>query len=70
MPAEPYIGQIMPFAGTFAPLGWALCNGQLLPINQNQALFSILTGIDLRRRWAHDFCAVRTKMMGSVAPAA
>ncbi|MEO0775273.1 MAG: tail fiber protein [Bacteroidota bacterium] len=39
---EPFIGQIMMFGGNFAPRGWALCNGQLLPINQNQALFSIL----------------------------
>ena len=39
---EPYIGEIMLFAGNFAPRNWALCNGQLLPINQNQALFSLL----------------------------
>lgn len=39
---EPAIGEISMFAGNFAPRGWALCNGQLLPINQNQALFSIL----------------------------
>ena len=39
---EPMIGQVMLFAGNFAPRGWALCNGQLLPISQNQALFSIL----------------------------
>lgn len=42
MPADPCIGQIMLFAGNFAPVGWALCQGQLLPINTNQALFSIL----------------------------
>jgi microcystin-dependent protein len=40
--AEPFIGEIMLFAGNFAPRGWALCNGQLLPISQNTALFSIL----------------------------
>jgi microcystin-dependent protein len=40
--AEPYLGQILMFAGNFAPNGWALCNGQLLPIAQNAALFSIL----------------------------
>ncbi len=40
--AEPYLGQIMVVAFDFAPRGWAFCNGQLLPINQNQALFSIL----------------------------
>ncbi len=39
---EPFIGQIMLFAGNFAVRGWALCDGQLLPINQNAALFSIL----------------------------
>lgn len=39
---EPYLGEIRLFAGSFAPRGWALCNGQLLPINQNQALFSLL----------------------------
>ncbi len=40
--AEPFIGQVSMVAFNFAPKGWALCNGQLLPINQNQALFSIL----------------------------
>jgi microcystin-dependent protein len=39
---EPMIGEIKMFAGNFAPRGWALCDGQLLPINSNQALFSIL----------------------------
>ena len=39
---DPFIGQIMLFAGTFAPRGWSLCQGQLLPIAQNTALFSIL----------------------------
>jgi microcystin-dependent protein len=39
---EPFIGQIMMFAGNFEPRGWAFCNGQLLPISQNTALFSIL----------------------------
>lgn len=39
---EPFIGQIMPFAGNFAIRGWALCNGQLLAIKSNEALFAIL----------------------------
>jgi microcystin-dependent protein len=39
---EPTIGVITMFAGNFAPRNWAYCMGQLLPINQNQALFSIL----------------------------
>ena len=40
--AECMIGEVRMFAGNFAPRSWALTNGQLLPINQNQALFSIL----------------------------
>ena len=39
---NPYVGQIKMFAGNFAPAGWALCNGQLLPISENEALFAIL----------------------------
>ena len=39
---DAFIGQIMLFAGNFAMKGWAPCNGQLLSIAQNQALFSIL----------------------------
>ena len=39
---ECYIGQIQSFAFSYAPKGWALCQGQLLPVNQNQALFSLL----------------------------
>lgn len=39
---EPFIGQIILFAGNFAPRGWALCNGQLLDIASHTALFSIL----------------------------
>jgi microcystin-dependent protein len=38
----PFLGQIEIFSFGFAPKGWAQCNGQLLPINQNQALFSLL----------------------------
>ena len=39
---DPFIGEVTLFAGNFAPRGWALCNGQLLAISQNTALFSIL----------------------------
>ena len=39
---EPFLGMIALFTFNFAPLGWAFCNGQLLPISQNQALFSLL----------------------------
>ncbi len=40
--AEPFLGEIRIMSFNFAPKGWALSNGQLLPINQNQALFSLL----------------------------
>jgi microcystin-dependent protein len=40
--AEPFLSEIRIMSFSFAPKGWALCNGQLLPINQNQALFSLL----------------------------
>jgi microcystin-dependent protein len=40
--AEPFLSEIRIMSFNFAPKGWALCNGQLLPINQNQALFSLL----------------------------
>ena len=40
--AEPFLSEIRIMSFQFAPKGWAQCNGQLLPINQNQALFSLL----------------------------
>jgi microcystin-dependent protein len=40
--AEPFLSELRIMSFVFAPKGWALCNGQLLPINQNQALFSLL----------------------------
>jgi microcystin-dependent protein len=39
---EPFLSEIRMFSFNYAPQGWAQCNGQLLPINQNQALFSLL----------------------------
>ena len=39
---DPFMGEISWVAFNFAPRGWAFCNGQLLPINQNQALFSLM----------------------------
>ena len=39
---EPYIGEIRMFAGSFAPVGWMLCQGQTLPISENDALFVLL----------------------------
>lgn len=40
--AEPFLSEIRIMSFGYAPRGWAMCNGQLLPINQNQALFSLL----------------------------
>src|SRR4029453_14566953 len=40
--SEPFLSEVKIVSFNFAPKGWALCNGQLLPINQNQALFSLL----------------------------
>lgn len=40
--SSPFMGEVRVFAGTFAPQQWALCNGQLLPISQNDALFALL----------------------------
>jgi microcystin-dependent protein len=42
MAYDPFLSEIALFSFNFPPKGWALCNGQLLPINQNQALFSLL----------------------------
>ena len=40
--AQPYIGEIRMFAGNFAPAGWAFCEGQLLPISENETLFILI----------------------------
>ena len=42
MPSQPFLGQVMPVPYNFAPSGWAFCNGQILSIAQNTALFSLL----------------------------
>ncbi len=39
---DQFVGEIRMFAGTYAPTGWALCNGQLMPLQQNVVLFSLL----------------------------
>ena len=39
---EPYIGEIRMFAGSFAPAGWMFCSGQLIPISENDALFTVI----------------------------
>jgi microcystin-dependent protein len=40
--AQPYVGEIRMFGGNFAPAGWAFCNGQLLPISENETLFQLI----------------------------
>ena len=40
--SEPYIGEIRMFGGSFAPAGWAFCNGQLIAISENDALFTLI----------------------------
>lgn len=40
--AQPYIGEIRLFAGNFAPVGWMFCEGQLVPISENEALFQLI----------------------------
>lgn len=40
--AQPYVGEIRMFAGNFAPAGWAFCNGQLMPISENETLFQLI----------------------------
>lgn len=40
--SDPYVGEIRMFGGNFAPVGWALCNGQLLSISENDLLFSLI----------------------------
>lgn len=40
--SQPYVGEIRMFGGTFAPVGWALCDGQLLPIAENEVLFQLI----------------------------
>ena len=40
--AQPYIGEIRMFGGNFAPVGWMFCEGQLLPISENDALFNLI----------------------------
>lgn len=39
---QPYVGEIRMFAGNFAPVGWAKCEGQLLPISENEVLFQLI----------------------------
>lgn len=39
---QPYVGEIRMFGGNFAPVGWAFCSGQILPISENDVLFTLI----------------------------
>ena len=69
--ANPFIGEIIMFGGNFAPRGWALCDGQLLPISSNSALFSILGtmyGGDGRTTFALPDCRGRVAIHPGTGP--
>ena|SRR5690349_16092940 len=69
--SEPFLAEIRVFTGNFAPKGWALCNGQLLPISQNTALFSLLGtnfGGDGKQNFALPDLRDRSPMHAGAAP--
>jgi len=49
--AQPYVGEIRMFGGNFAPAGWMFCQGQTIPISENDALFTLTTGTNPARQW-------------------
>lgn len=69
--SEPFVGEIRMFAGNFAPRGWAFCDGQLLAVSQNDALFSLLGtmyGGDGRTTFALPDCRGRTPVHAGQGP--
>ena len=63
--AQPYVGEIRMFAGNFAPAGWMFCEGQLLPISENETLFNLIGttyGGDGKRHSPCPTCAGRVPM--------
>lgn len=69
--ADPFVAEIRIFAGNFAPTGWATCDGQLMPISQNTALFSLLGtmyGGDGRSTFALPDLAGRAPMFWGQGP--
>ena len=62
--AEPFLGMIISVPYNFAPQGWAFCAGQLLPISQNTALFSLL-GTTFGGNGHNDICAARPARPGA-----
>ena len=69
--SEPFIGEIRMFAGNFAPRGWAFCDGQLLAVSQNDALFSLfgtIYGGDGRTTFGLPDCRGRSPVHAGTGP--
>ncbi len=69
--SEPFVGEIRMFAGNFAPRGWALCDGQLLAVSQNDALFSLfgtIYGGDGRTTFGLPDCRGRSPVHAGTGP--
>ena len=69
--SEPFIGEIRMFAGNFAPRGWAYCDGQLLAVSQNDALFSLfgtIYGGDGRTTFGLPDCRGRSPVHAGTGP--
>ena len=70
--AQPYVGEIRMFAGNFAPAGWMFCEGQLLPISENETLFQLIGttyGGDGQRRSPCPTCAAVSRSIRATASA-
>ena len=65
--AQPYVGEIRMFAGNFAPAGWMFCEGQLLPISENETLFQLI-GTTYGGDWAKHVCTAGSTRSVTVAP--
>src|SRR5438477_12820381 len=69
--SSPFIGEIRMFAGNFAPVGWAFCNGAIMPISQNDALFNLIGttfGGDGQETFALPNLASRVPIHAGTAP--
>ena len=69
--SEPFIGEIRMFAGNFAPRGWAFCDGQILAVSQNDALFSLfgtIYGGDGRTTFGLPDCRGRSPVHAGTGP--
>ena len=69
--SEPFVGEIRMFAGNFAPRGWAFCDGQILAVSQNDALFSLfgtIYGGDGRTTFGLPDCRGRSPVHAGTGP--